>query len=312
MSKLIVAFCTYNRAGRLPGLVAALRAQKCPFAFEILAVNNNSTDNTAEMLDSLIAEEGSPLRVVLETQQGIVPARNRAIAEALACDYLFVMDDDELPSPGWISAGLDALENEGADCVGGRVNVDFAPHGRPVWLADDLLGFLAEVNYGDTPFWIKDVSKPIWTANVAYRMSLFRNDMALRFDTRFNREGKAIGGGEDVAMFETLVARKARIRYRPDMAVRHFVEPWRLKRRYFLELHYRAGIRHGLHGAADYSKVLFGVPPFMFLLLVKQLWKAALLYLRGDRSALRQAMNFTHEAGMIVGCALKRCQEIKR
>jgi succinoglycan biosynthesis protein ExoM len=312
MAKLIVAFCTYNRADRLPGLVAALRSQKCPIAFEILVVNNNSTDDTVEILESLKADEGPPLRFVLETQQGIVPARNRAIAEALDCDYLFVMDDDELPLPGWINAGLDALENERADCVGGTVMVDFTPHGRPTWLADDLLGFLAAVNYGEESFWIEDVSTPIWTANVAYRMSLFRDDMALRFDNRFNREGKAVGGGEDLAMFEMLVARKASIRFRPDMAVRHFVEKWRLKRRYFLELHYRAGIRHGLHGVTEYSKTLFGVPLFMFSLMAKQLWKTILLYVRGDQSGLRQAMNFTHEAGMIVGCVLRQHQENKQ
>ncbi|MEW5943858.1 MAG: glycosyltransferase [Pseudomonadota bacterium] len=311
MSRLTVAICTYNRAERLPALVAALRAQASPIPFEILFVNNNSTDNTAEVLGTLAAEPGPPLRAVVETQQGIVPARNRAVEESLASDYLLVMDDDELPMPGWISAGLDALEREGADCAGGRVSVDFSPHGRPAWLSDELLGFLAEVDYGREPFWIKDVSTPVWTANVAYRMSIFRNDAALRFDRRFNREGKAIGGGEDVAMFETLVARNARIRYRPDMAVRHFVEPWRLRRRYFLKLHYRAGIRHALYGADAYPRAPFGVPPFMFALLAKQMWKTLLLYLKGDQAALRQAMNFTHEAGMIVGHALKWRREKK-
>lgn len=46
MPKLIVAFCTYNRASRLPALVNALRQQACPLPFEILAANNNSLDNT--------------------------------------------------------------------------------------------------------------------------------------------------------------------------------------------------------------------------------------------------------------------------
>lgn len=41
MPKLIVAFCTYNRAPRLPALVNALRQQACPLPLEILAVNNS-------------------------------------------------------------------------------------------------------------------------------------------------------------------------------------------------------------------------------------------------------------------------------
>ncbi len=167
MSPLSVAVCSYNRAERLPGLIAALRAQQCPVAFEILVVNNNSTDDTLKVLGNLAAQPGAPLRFVTETEQGIVPARNRAIEESLNSDCLVFIDDDELPQAGFLNAAHDALANEGAQCVGGHVEVNFTPHDRPSWLGDALLGFLAEIKHGNARFWNTDERTPIVTAKFA-------------------------------------------------------------------------------------------------------------------------------------------------
>ena len=70
MFKLDVVFCTHNRADRSPDLVPALRAQDCSVSFEILAVNNNSKDNTLAILGNLATQPGAPLRFVTETAQG--------------------------------------------------------------------------------------------------------------------------------------------------------------------------------------------------------------------------------------------------
>ena len=71
MTGMTVAICTYNGAAQLPGLIAALRRQTCPVPFEILIVDNNSTDNTAEVVARLADQPGAPLRRVVETEQGI-------------------------------------------------------------------------------------------------------------------------------------------------------------------------------------------------------------------------------------------------
>lgn len=301
MHRLTVAFCTFRRADRLPGLVAALRAQHCPVPFEILAVDNNSPDSTLEVLAALQAQPGSALRVVTETAPGIVPARNRALAEALDRDILVFIDDDELPQPGLLDAAYDAIANEGADCAGGRVEIDFAPHGRPPWLEADVLGFLAEVDHGAAPFWITDSRTPIWTANIAYAMRLFRDDPQLRFDTRYNREGVDIGGGEDAVMLRALLARHARIRYRPDMAVWHSVDAWKLRRRYFLKLHHRAGVRTGKYELPGYPRTVLGMPPFLLSQFATHSLRAIRMHLLRQPGALRQAMNAAHALGCLQG-----------
>lgn len=299
--KLTFAFCTYKRVDRLPALVAAMRAQPCPIPFEILAVNNNSPDNTLDVLDQLSKQPGISLRYVTETVQGIVPARNRAIQEALDSDILVFIDDDELPQPGLLVAACDALLNEGAQCVGGRVQVDFSPRQRPGWMEDALLGFLAEVDHGPEAFWIKDDSTPIWTSNIAYDMRLFRDDPTLRFDKRYNREGSDVGGGEDAIMLRELLNRGTRIRYRPDMAVFHFVEAWRLRRAYFIKLHYRGGVREGLHELPDYPRAIMGIPLFMIRKALDQWAKTFSMYLLRKEGRLRQAMTAAHAVGLMAG-----------
>lgn len=301
MTTLTVAFCTFKRADRLDKLVAALRAQNCPVAFDILAINNNSPDDTLAVLDALQQQSGAALRVVTETAPGIVPARNRALEESLDRDILVFIDDDELPHPGFLAAACDAIVNEGAQCVGGCVEMDFVTHIRPSWLEDDLLGFLAAVDHGPQRFWIKDSRTPIWTANVAFDMRLFRDDPALRFDLRYNREGADVGGGEDAIMLRALLARQARIRYRPDMVVQHSVDAWKLHRRYFLKLHYRAGLRQAQLSAANFPAGWLGIPPFLLRQFFNHGAKTLALFLARKPGQIRQAMNAAHALGYLQG-----------
>ncbi len=301
MPVLSFAFCTYNRADRLETLVAAMRAQTCPIPFEILAINNNSSDATVDILARLEQLPGPTLRWVTEPVQGIVAARNRGIAEALESDILVFIDDDEIPLPGLLDAAVDAILNEGAECAGGRVETDFTTIPRPSWLEDELLGFLAELDLGPQRFWIKDMSTPIWTGNVAYDMRLFRDDPALRFDIRYNREGKDVGGGEDAMMLRALLERKARIRYCPEMVVLHAVESWRLTRSYFIKLHYRAGVRHGRFSLPRYPSTLFGVPLFMVTQFLNHCGRTLKLAISGQPGLIRQAMNAAHALGSLQG-----------
>ena len=310
MHPLTVAFCTYNRADRLERLVSALRAQNCPVPFEILAVNNNSRDDTPAVLAHLQQQAGAPLRVVTEITPGIVPARNRALDEAATSEYLVFIDDDELPHAGLLDAACDALMHEEADCVGGRVCIDFSPHGRPAWLGDDLLGFLAAVDHGKDAFWIQDESTPVWTSNIGYRLAFLR-EHNLRFDSRYNRKGTSAsdsGGGEDAVMLRRLLECRARIRYRPDMAVDHGVEPARLNRRYFLRLHHLAGVRKGLHELPDYPNAPLGIPPFLVAQSARHGLKTLAMLVTRQPGLMRQAMNAAHALGLVAGYRKRGCK----
>jgi len=302
---LTVSICTYNRSQNLQPLISLLRKQQVQIPFEILIVNNNSTDNTIQVLEKLRKEPGVKLRFVTETQQGIPYARNRAVSESLQSDYMFFMDDDEEPVPGLLEATINALMNEDADCAGGKVQIAFESFQRPSWLSDSLLGFLAEIDHGPNPFWITDISTPLWTANIAYNMKIFRSNPTLRFDHRYNRIGNTIGGGSDSIMFKEQVKRKFKIRYRPDMVVRHHVEKWRIKRSYFLKLHYLSGKKKGMYEMKTEGKTLFGISRFMYLQLMKKTLHSFKLYMIKDSEYTREAMNASHLLGQMIGLATR-------
>ncbi len=302
---ITAAICSFNRAERLPALIASLRQQKCRIPFNILVIDNNSTDNTQQILSELAQQPGPALRYVKETRQGIPFARNRAIDECLQQDFMFFMDDDELPVQGTLDAAIDALTNDNAECAGGRVENVFNDGKKPIWLTDDLLGFLAEIDHGDKPFWITNTSTPVWTANVAYRMEIFRRNETLRFDSRYNRLGKGIGGGSDLVLFKECLSHNISIRYRPDMVVQHRVEDWRLTRKYFLKLHYLSGRRTARYEMLHSGRKLFGVPLFLFNQAIHQTFKWFKIILIDNSNSLRQGMNATHSYGMIVGSFLR-------
>jgi len=298
---ITIAICTFNNAGRLPVLITELRKQTCDELFEILVVDNNSKDETQAVVERLKVERGPALRSIVEFQQGIPFARNRAIEESLNSRFLFFIDDDELPEPGWLSSAFELFENKAVQCVGGRIRCVFEPVGRPSWLGDELLGFLGEVNHGPDAFCIKDRKTPIWSGNIAYRVSLFQQHKQYRFDHRYNRKGKGIGGGSNGIMFQTFLLDSVQMMYCPDMIINHYIEPWRLKRGYFLRLHFKSGTRHGQFQSEHYSKTVFGVPFFMISQTLRQSVKSLRYMVTKEKRMMRQAMNAAHAFGMIYG-----------
>jgi len=294
---LTVAICCYNAAEYLEMLIRQLEALPCPVPFEILIVDNNSTDNTADIAGSLSEECGKPVRYVVERQQGIPFARNRAIEESLNSEFLVFIDSDELPEDQWLESAYRGLNHYCADCVGGRINLDLPA--RPKWLSDSLLPFLGKVDHGNIPLRVVDRSTPVWSGNVAYRTALFSN--GLRFDTRYNRKGPGIGGGEDGIMFRNLLERKCHIRYEPEMCITHLIPEAKLRRSYFLRLHFIAGTKAGMYEMRWEGARLFGAPRFMYLQLIRKVLLTSKLLMTGNRDYLREAMNAANLYGVMKG-----------
>ena len=103
--RLTVALCTYNRADFLRQTLAGLARQNFPRdQFEVLVIDNNSRDHTAAVVAEFANTVPAP-RHVLETQQGLDYARNRAISEARG-DIIIFGDDDILVAPDWLAQML--------------------------------------------------------------------------------------------------------------------------------------------------------------------------------------------------------------
>src|SRR3954466_10143738 len=102
-----VAICTWNRAENLDQTLAGLRGLHVPadVEWELLVVNNNSTDATEEVIARHTAQ--LPLRRLFERKQGLSNARNCAAAAARG-DLLLWTDDDVLVDPDWLAVYVDS------------------------------------------------------------------------------------------------------------------------------------------------------------------------------------------------------------
>jgi glycosyltransferase involved in cell wall biosynthesis len=189
----------YNGAGELPALLAALEAQTASGdAFEVLVVDDRSTDRTAEVVER--SSVGRLLRT--ETRGGSYAARNLGI-DAARGELLAFTDADCRPDPTWIERGIAELSADGTDLLGGAIEVPLGP--RPTIAAMlDVARYLDQERYASQGF--------AATANLWARREAF---------DRFGRFNARLRAGGDAEFGKRAVAAGAKLRYAPDVLVRH-------------------------------------------------------------------------------------------
>jgi len=125
-----VVICTLNRAALLKTALESLAEQTAPpGSFEVLVVDNGSTDDTAQVADGF--RKVLNLTCVREGRTGLSHARNRGYLGAHGA-YVAYLDDDATARPDWVEGILAAVQRENPDVLGGPVIPVFAA-GRPAW-----------------------------------------------------------------------------------------------------------------------------------------------------------------------------------
>ena len=123
--RVTVAICTWNRAELLELALERMARLVVPpdTWWELVVVNNNSTDNTDKVLERF--ERRLPLRRVFEPMPGLSNARNTALREAKG-DYVLWTDDDVLVSEGWLGGFVESVRaNPSASLYGGPIDAAF-------------------------------------------------------------------------------------------------------------------------------------------------------------------------------------------
>jgi glycosyltransferase involved in cell wall biosynthesis len=109
-----VIICTHNGATRLPATLAHLKVQKPPIApWEVLLIDNASSDATAEVARSCWQNGPAPLRVVQEPCLGVRYARERGLAEA-KYSFLGFVDDDNWVADDWVRSAYEIVSSDPA------------------------------------------------------------------------------------------------------------------------------------------------------------------------------------------------------
>ncbi|HHM04763.1 MAG TPA: glycosyltransferase family 2 protein [Gammaproteobacteria bacterium] len=294
---ITVALCTHNHADRLVRTLADFAQLHAPERdWEWVVVDNASTDDTAEILAAADwRPAGVPVRVVRESKLGLSNARNRALKEARG-EYLLFIDDDETPDPDWLRGYEHAILTHRPDALGGRIEVMFEHGDRPPWLQDELLGFLGLLNYGEAQ-WLTEPNTPFYGGNFAVRRELFAR--IGEFDPDLGRKGGVNDGGEDTEFYRRLLAGGHRVRWVPESTIYHRIEVDKLRRGYFLGLHYRQGRMEGLRKRGNGSRF---PPRYLFGQLLRAAARALGQRLKqGSTASLRREMNVAYFWGYVLG-----------
>ena len=113
---------TYNRSALLAALLKSFQSMRIPegVTWEVIVVDNNSSDDTRHVIDGFIHDGVLPLRYCLEVRQGAAHARNSGI-HASRGKVLVFFDDDEIVVEDWFAVVHSAFQRYSCAAVGGRV-----------------------------------------------------------------------------------------------------------------------------------------------------------------------------------------------
>ncbi len=95
------------------------------------------------------------------------------------------------------------------------------------------------------------------------------------------------------------------MRYCPEMKVIHHIDSFKLKRIYFLKLHFISGFKTALYELETYPRSLLGVPFFLWAQFGKRCALTFAMLFQARTHEMRQAMNACHALGMIIGCIVR-------
>lgn len=219
--RLTVVVCTWNRAHLLRHTLESMAQLIVPngVEWELVVVNNNSTDDTEQVIASYTNR--LPIRAFVEPRSGKSYALNRAVDEAEG-DYLLITDDDVLVDPGWLQGyGQAFLRHPDAAVFGGPITAWFAGD-PPQWLvkAFHQVEFAyAALHLGDEIISLDGRNGP-FGANMAMRMDDQRRQ---RYDPALGpRPGSGLRG-EETAVVKSILADGRQGYWVPEARVRHYI-----------------------------------------------------------------------------------------
>lgn len=295
--KFSVVIATYNRADELVRTLESLGGLQVKDPWEVIVVDNNSRDNTKEVVLKAAEDFPVPLHYLHESQQGRSAALNAGIKAAQG-EIIAVTDDDVRIEPDWLTNAERALEQLDCDYLGGKALPLWGGE-RPSWIPEGRCmhwAVIALLDYGPKPIEF-GVEVPLGV-NMIFRREAF--ERAGLWDNAIGRKAGTLLGQE--VREWTRRARAAGMNgfYSPDLVVHHVIPADRLTKKYFRSWFYWHGISRAMlyrSGGLDMENPesteldfrtvphIAGVPRYMFRTYVQSFFSMISAFVRGNRTA---------------------------
>lgn len=235
-----VVICTYNRSETLKlTLESFLRMEwDNQTKHELIVVDNNSTDDTKQVIMGYIKNNFDTLKYVMETMTGLSYARNKGIEEANGKIVAFADDDVDFDRR-WGQEIVDAFQaNPDAGCLGGK-NIPFFIEGKPEWIPEELYYIYGDVGFGDEVKILKFPEHP-YGLNMAFKKEVF--EKVGLFNPELGRKKLSLLSGEESELFYRVNQLGMKTIYTPFAVVKHLIPPNRTGKEWILKRVYWGGI----------------------------------------------------------------------
>ena len=232
-----VIVCTYNRCDLLPECLKSLADQTLEKnLYEVIVVNNNSTDNTQQAAEEFAGRHPN-FWVVVETMQGLSHARNRGWQEARG-QYAAFIDDDAKASPDWCERILDSFHivEPKPVSVGGEIHPWYETK-PPKWFADEF-----ELRtWGEEKGFLKPPRAPYGFSgsNMAFPKDLLEKHGG--FSPDYGMVGGQTRMGDETQLFLRIYEEKPYFWYDPQIKVFHWTPLRNMKATYRFMRAYKGG-----------------------------------------------------------------------
>jgi len=258
-----VVICTYNRAASLVETLHSIERMQVPedLSWELVVVDNNSDDDTAEVVKGFAASSCLNVRYIFEKRQGLSNARNRGITES-AGEIVVFTDDDVTVGPSWLQEVSETFRRFDCLAMGGRI-VPLWQVARPKWFYEgkpySLSGAIVEYDLGPET---RETSVVPFGANMAFRRQAFLRYGNFRPD--LGRTKGSLMVGEDTEMFRRLLRGNEKIVYNAQAMVYHPVIKERMRKEYFERWYFNYGKAEARMNHGETKMVCYlGIPRYI-------------------------------------------------
>jgi glycosyltransferase involved in cell wall biosynthesis len=232
--EISVVVCTYNRADLLQNCLRSLVEQTWEASrYEVLVVNNNSTDCTQHLIDKFCIQYPN-FRGVIELEQGISAARNRGWQKARG-QYIAYIDDDAEAMPDWLSEIDTFIQQHPHIQVFGGFCESFSSVKIPEWFP----------GYGSVDLGSQDRPVDVESEWLLATNSIFKKEVFHQwggFDKRLGMIGNKVGYGEETQFFLLMQRHGIPVFYAHKVKIRHFVPEYKIKLSWLLKSNYASGL----------------------------------------------------------------------
>ena len=296
-----IVVCTSNRAESLRGTLIALAKQKYDIGrLEIVVIDNDSTDHTAELVQHLKSSLSYPIRYALEEKKGIARARNRALQEASEEIVIFI-DDDAIPvSHRWAEALASSFNHPAVHVAGGDLVPSWPDNTKPKWIHDFFLAPLGLTQFGFHEKTLQRFPDFPWAANIAYRKSTALKYGGFLEELGWNESGRMIPG-EECELNLRIEKNGGQIFYVPDASVRHKISSRKLSASWLMKRGNSQGITDAVMARLHFKeKIPMKALKKMAAVPVHYLIHLFFLILNNKKQALFHKYNSIHASAFLV------------